>query len=125
MLVCLLPLTTETTGVLNYELFKKLRRAGPAAAPILINAGRGGQQVEADILRALEDGTLAAASLDVFETEPLPAASPLWLHPKVTIFPHVAADSDPEAMVAYLLEDLARHEQGGPMRHVVDRAAGY
>ncbi|MDO8359750.1 MAG: glyoxylate/hydroxypyruvate reductase A, partial [Devosia sp.] len=77
ILVCLLPLTPDTTGILDYELFGKLRRkldGGPA----IVNAARGGHQREADIIKALRDGTLGAASLDVFEVETLPAASPLW-----------------------------------------------
>ena len=77
---------------------RKLSRKGPFGAPILINAGRGKQQVEGDILAALDSGELHAATLDVFETEPLPPDSPLWTHPKVTVTPHCAADSDPETI---------------------------
>ncbi len=125
ILVCLLPLTPETTGILNGDLLRRLKRDGPMGGPVLINAGRGGQQVEPDILRALDDGALVGVSLDVFATEPLASDSPLWLHPKLTITPHIAADSDPEAMTAFVLEQLARHEAGLPMDNVVDRAAGY
>jgi len=77
ILVSLLPLTPQTTGLLNAALFAKLPRDGPIG-PALVNAGRGGSQVEADILAALDAGVLSGASLDVFETEPLPPASPLW-----------------------------------------------
>jgi len=125
VLVCLLPLTKETTGIINYRLLQGLRRTGPLGAPVLINAGRGGQQIAADILRALDDGTLGGASLDVFETEPLPSSSPLWAHPKVIITPHVAADSDPEAMTKYVFEQLAAHDAGGTMDSLVDRSRGY
>ena len=125
ILICLLPLTPETTGILNYSLFKRLKRNGPMGGPVLINGGRGKEQIAADILRALDDGTLLGATLDVFETEPLPAASPLWLHPNIVITPHVAADSDPGAMTTYVLGQIARFEAGQPMDNVVDRAAGY
>ncbi len=125
ILVCLLPLTPETTGILTYDLLRQLRQDGPLPGPILINGGRGKEQVEPDILRALDDGTLAGATLDVFVEEPLPTTSPLWLHPKLTITPHVAADSDPDAMTAYLLGQIAMFEAGLPMDNVVDRAAGY
>ena len=125
ILVCLLPLTPETTGILNRKLFARLKRNGPLGGPVLINGGRGREQVEPDILRALDDGTLIGATLDVFVVEPLPAVSPLWLHPKLTITPHVAADSDPEAMTAYVLGQLAHFEAGRPMNNVVDRKAGY
>ena len=125
ILVCLLPLTSETTGIIDYTLLRGLRRTGPLGGGVLINAGRGGEHIEADILRALDDGTLTGATLDVFETEPLPAASPLWPHPKVIVTPHVAADSDPDAMTAYVLEQLARHEAGQPMANMVDRKRGY
>lgn len=125
ILVCLLPLTTETTGIIDYSLLRRLKRNGRLGGPVLINAGRGKQQIEADILRALEDGTLVGASLDVFESEPLPAASPLWSHPKVTMTPHIAADSDAEAMTTHILRQLAKHEAGLPMDIMVDRSRGY
>ena len=125
ILVCLLPLTPETTGVITYDLLRQLRRSGPLGAPVLINAGRGRQQIGADILRALDDGTLRGASLDVFETEPLPSESPFWSHPGVVVTPHVAADSDPEAMATYVLAQLANHEAGAPMDTLVDRTLGY
>ena len=96
ILVCLLPLTQATRGILGRALFERLARDGRLGGPILVNAGRGGLQVEADILAALDDGTLKAATLDVFEMEPLPPESPLWSHPAVTVTPHNAAMSNPE-----------------------------
>lgn len=123
ILVCLLPLTAATRGILNYELCRKLARE--PIAPVLINAGRGGEQVESDILRALDDGTLGGASLDVFETEPLPAASPLWSHPKVYVTPHNAAMSDPQALVVNIMAQIERMESGGPLENLVDRTLGY
>jgi glyoxylate/hydroxypyruvate reductase A len=125
LLVCLLPLTPETQGILNREVFRKLSRKGPFGAPILINAGRGKQQVEADILAALDSGELYAATLDVFETEPLPPESPLWTHPKVTVTPHFAADSDPDSITSYVLNQIRRHERGLPLDNTVDRTRGY
>ena len=77
ILVCLLPLTPDTRHILNRDLFAKLNRNSPIGAPVLINAGRGGLQNEADILRCLDDGTLGAASLDVFAKEPLPSGQPV------------------------------------------------
>jgi glyoxylate/hydroxypyruvate reductase len=125
ILVCLLPLTPATRGILNRRTFALLARDGVLGRPVVINAGRGGLQVEADLLAALDDGTLSAATLDVFETEPLPAASPLWSHPKVTISPHNAADTDPDAISVYVCEQIARHERGEPLCNVVDRRLGY
>jgi glyoxylate/hydroxypyruvate reductase A len=125
VLVSLLPLTAETRGILKYDLFRRLVRDGPLGGAILINAGRGGLQVETDILRALDDGTLAGASLDVFESEPLSAESPFWLHPKVYVTPHNAAQSDPRALAANVLKQIERHERGLPLEHVVDRKLGY
>ncbi|MCO5130409.1 MAG: glyoxylate/hydroxypyruvate reductase A [Xanthobacteraceae bacterium] len=125
ILVCLLPLTPDTRHILDRRLFERLARNSPLGGPVLINAGRGGLQVEADILSCLDDGTLLAATLDVFATEPLPADSPLWSHPRVTITPHNAADTDPDAISAYVAEQIARFEAGGPLRNVVDRARGY
>jgi glyoxylate/hydroxypyruvate reductase A len=124
ILVCLLPATLATQGMLDLELIRKLKRDGAAGA-YLINAARGTLQVDADILAALEEGLFAGATLDVFACEPLPAASPLWRHPKVTITPHNAAASDPRALVANVLRQIERFEQGLPLEHVVDRARGY
>jgi glyoxylate/hydroxypyruvate reductase len=125
ILVCLLPLTPATKGMLDRRLFAQLARDGVLGGPIVINAGRGGLQVESDLLTALDDGTLAAATLDVFVTEPLPSDSPLWSHPKVTISPHNAADTDPDAISVYVAAQIARHERGEPLQNVVDRRLGY
>ena len=94
MLVVLLPLTEATRGLLDASLIAQLKQGGRLGGPILINAGRGGLQVEADILAALDSGVLKGASLDVFEREPLPADSRLWAHPAVYVSPHNAAISD-------------------------------
>jgi glyoxylate/hydroxypyruvate reductase len=125
ILVCLLPATAATVGILKLDLFRKLRRDGAAGGAYLINAGRGALQVEADIMAALAEGSLAGVTLDVFATEPLPASSPLWTHPRVTITPHNAAFSDPGALTANVLRQIERFEAGLPLEHVVDRAAGY
>ena len=125
ILVVLLPLTEATRGILNRDLFGKLAQDGAMGAPILINAGRGGLQSEADILAALEDGTLGGASLDVFEPEPLRAESPLWLHPTVIITPHVSADSTPDGLVFGVLKDIAAFEAGEKLPNEVDRTTGY
>lgn len=125
ILVSLLPLTSETRGILNKNLFKKLARDGRLGAPILINAGRGKLQVEADILACLDDGTLKAATLDVFEVEPLPQDSPLWTHPRITITPHNSAVSDPEMTARYIAGQIIRHEAGKPFQNIVNRERGY
>ncbi len=125
ILVCLLPLTADTRHILNRTVFAKLSRNGPLGAPVLINAGRGGLQNEADILACLADGTLGAASLDVFETEPLPADSPFWSHPKVVLTPHNAADTDPDEISKYVARQIAQFEAGGALENVVDRGRGY
>lgn len=127
ILVVLLPLTPETRGILSLGLFRQLSRDNHMGGAILINAGRGGLQVEADILAALDEGSLAAASLDVFETEPLPAASPLWRHPKVTVTPHCAADSDADALGRSILAGIRTLERGEALAPatLVDRRVGY
>ena len=125
VLVCLLPLTPQTRGILNRRTFSKLARDGKLGGPVLINAGRGGLQNEDDLLAALDDGTLLAATLDVFHTEPLPADSPFWTHPNVTLSPHNAADTDPDAISGYVAEQIARFERGEALENVVDRKVGY
>jgi glyoxylate/hydroxypyruvate reductase len=125
ILVCLLPLTDATRGVLNARLFAKLARDGRLGGPILINAGRGGLQKDDDIVAALDSGVLKAASLDVFEVEPLPRASRLWTHPNVFVTPHSAALSDPGAVGRAIATQIETLEAGGALAHVVDRRRGY
>jgi len=124
ILCCLLPLTPDTTGILNYALFKKLRRRLDGG-PVIVNAARGGHQVEVDIVRALGDGTLGAASLDVFEKEPLAKDSPLWSLDNAYLTPHIAAISNIDAGVRYFAAIIRDHEAGKPLPNVVDRTRGY
>jgi len=119
-LVCLLPQTPETAGIVDAALLAAL----PPGAHF-INAGRGGQVVEADLLAALDSGRLASATLDVFATEPLPADHRFWSHPRVTITPHNAADSSPESVVPQMLDNYRRLKAGMPLLNQVDRSRGY
>jgi glyoxylate/hydroxypyruvate reductase A len=125
VLVCLLPATPATKGILRLDLLRKLERNGAAGGAFLLNAGRGALQVDADILAALDEGTLAGATLDVFPSEPPAPASPFWTHSKVTVTPHNAAASDPRTLVANIVRQIERLEAGLPLEHVIDRAAGY
>jgi glyoxylate/hydroxypyruvate reductase len=125
ILVVLLPHTAETEGIVDYRLLSGLRRDNALGGPCLVNAGRGMLQKEADILRALDEGILKEASLDVFETEPLPASSTLWTHPRVFVTPHAAAASDASELVPAMLDQMDAHDRGEPLRNVVDRQAGY
>ncbi|WP_350336065.1 2-hydroxyacid dehydrogenase [Coralliovum pocilloporae] len=125
ILVCLLPSTPATADILNYDLFSKLPQTGVLGGPVLINVGRGALQKEEDIIRALDDGTLMAASLDVFKVEPLPQDSPLWGHPRIVITPHVAADSDPAAFSRSIGTQVRKFESGKPLDNQVDKTVGY
>ncbi|MER8370577.1 glyoxylate/hydroxypyruvate reductase A [Mesorhizobium sp. M0306] len=125
ILVVLLPLTPQTHGIINYGVLKELRKRNGLGGSVLINAGRGRLQKDADILRALDDGTLKEASLDVFEVEPLPKTSPLWSHPKVFVTPHAAATSDPVHLAPIMLRQMDAFERGEALENVVDRDAGY
>lgn len=125
ILVAMLPLTPDTAGMLDAKLFAAMPKAAAIGGPVLINVGRGGLQVEADILAALDAGTLGAAVLDVFETEPLPEDSPLWLHPKVTVTPHNSAISSPPAVAAYVAGQIRAHMAGRPLQNIVDPVHGY
>jgi glyoxylate/hydroxypyruvate reductase len=120
VLVCLLPLTPATCGILNQKTFAAL----PAGAA-LINVGRGSHLVEADLLEALDSGHLSRAILDVTDPEPLPAAHPFWAHSRVFVTPHVASMTQPETAAPILLENLRRHQRGEPLLDVVDRSRGY
>jgi glyoxylate/hydroxypyruvate reductase A len=119
-LICTLPLTDATRGILNAGLFAQL----PDGA-FVINVARGGHLVEADLIAALDSGHLSGAVLDVFATEPLPSESPIWRHPKITATPHIAALTDTAAALTFLGDGVARAESGRPLLHVVDRARGY
>jgi glyoxylate/hydroxypyruvate reductase len=125
ILVCLLQRTRDTEGILNLALLRKLRRDGAAGGAFLVNAGRGALQIDADILEALDEGTLAGATLDVFPQEPLPASSPLWTHPKVTITPHNAGDISPRVFAPNVIAQIERFERGLPLDNLVDRERGY
>jgi glyoxylate/hydroxypyruvate reductase A len=120
ILVCLLPLTDATRGILDRRVFDAL----PAGAA-LINAGRGAHLVTQDLLRALDDGKLSAAILDVTSPEPLPTDHPLWTHSRVIVTPHIASETQPETSAAAVLENLRRHLRGEPLVGLVDRARGY
>lgn len=119
-LVCLLPLTEKTKGILNSKTISLIRKDG-----CLINVARGGHVVMPDLLAALDSGHLSRAYLDVFETEPLPADSPLWAHPKLTITPHIAALTEPRTSVAKIAGNLERLRRGEAVLNTVDFAAGY
>ena len=125
ILVCLLPRTPDTEGILNLALFRKLKRDGAAGGAFLVNAGRGPLQVDADIVSALDEGTLAGVTLDVFPHEPLPPQSPLWTHPKVTVTPHNAGDISPRVFAPHVIAQIERFERGLPLDNRIDRARGY
>jgi glyoxylate/hydroxypyruvate reductase A len=120
ILVCLLPLTSETENILNAGLFALLPKGA-----LVINAARGGHLVEADLLAALESGQIGRAVLDVFQTEPLPPDHPFWQHPRITVLPHVAAITRPGTGAEDIFANYRRAVAGQGLANRVDPGRGY
>lgn len=120
VLVNLLPLTPYTRDILNRDTLGRLRPGG-----YVINVARGAHLVEEDLLALLDSGHLAGATLDVFRTEPLPAAHPFWTHPQITVTPHTSARTLRDESIAQIARKIRALEQGEPIAGVVDRARGY
>lgn len=118
--VCLMPLTDETRGFFNRERFAQMK-----VGAFIINAGRGGHIIEDDLLAAINAGHLSGASLDVFETEPLPQDHAFWSHPHISIWPHVAAQTNPQTASAQVAQALLDFHEGRVPANLVDKNKGY
>ena len=118
--VCLLPLTRETEGIFCSRTFAMMPRGA-----MLINVGRGKHVVYDDLIRALDSGQLSYAALDALWPEPLPPDSPLWLHPKITVMPHVARRPTVAQLVTEIAANIRSLETGGPLLQQIDTAMGY
>jgi glyoxylate/hydroxypyruvate reductase A len=118
--VCLLPLTRETEGIFCTRTFAMMPKGA-----MLVNVGRGKHVVEADLIRALDSGQLSYAALDALWPEPLPPESPLWLHPKVTVMPHVARRPTVAQLVTEIAANIHSIESDGPLLQQIDIALGY
>ena len=119
-MVCALPLTTQTEGLLNAQAFAAMPRGS-----YLINIARGGHVVEADLIDAVRSGHLAGAALDVQRREPMASDDPLWTVPGITITPHIAAQPSTTTIAAQFVEGLRCIAEGSPPPQTIDRARGY
>jgi glyoxylate/hydroxypyruvate reductase A len=120
ILVCLLPSTPDTRGILAKPLFDQLQDGTG-----LVNVGRGSQQKIEDIIAACDAGKLSGAVLDVFEQEPLPSEHPAWAHPKILVTPHIASLPPRSERAAHVAACIARHRRGEPIPNLYDHARGY
>lgn len=120
IIVLLLPLTTDTRDLLNADRLALVPRGA-----VIINPGRGPLIDDAALIAALDSGRVSHATLDVFRTEPLPRDHPFWTHPRVTVTPHIAADTRPVTAARVIAENIRRAEAGEPLLHQVDRSRGY
>jgi glyoxylate/hydroxypyruvate reductase A len=120
ILVCLLPLTNETTGILNADLFEKLPKGA-----YVINAARGGHLIDSDLIEYIDKGHISGATLDVFHQEPLPKSHPFWSHEKINITPHYASVSDTDSVVPQILDNYRRMQEGKPLLNLVSERKGY
>lgn len=120
ILVCLLPLTPETQDILNRRTLSRLRPGG-----YVINVARGAHLVDADLIALIDSGHLAGATLDVFRTEPLPAAHPFWTHPKISVTPHTSARTLRDESIAQIAGKISTLQRGVPIAGGVDRSRGY
>jgi glyoxylate/hydroxypyruvate reductase A len=120
VLVCLLPLTPDTEGILNFDLFKMCN-----PGTYLINVARGKHLVEEDLIPALDEGLLAGALLDVYRTEPLPESHPFWEESRIQLTPHIASVTNPQAAAPQIIENLRRLQANQPLLNIVGRERGY
>jgi glyoxylate/hydroxypyruvate reductase A len=120
VLVCLLPLTSDTENILNLELFEKCN-----PNTYLINVARGKHLVESDLTKALEQGLLSGAMLDVYSEEPLPESHPFWDNQKITMTPHIASVTNPKAAAPQVIENIQRIRESRELVNVVNRSRGY
>ncbi|WP_339865176.1 glyoxylate/hydroxypyruvate reductase A [uncultured Algoriphagus sp.] len=120
VLVCLLPLTPDTENILNTSLFEKCN-----PNTYLINVARGRHLVEDDLIKALEVGQLSGAMLDVYREEPLPESHPFWENWKITMTPHIASVTNPQAAAPQVIENIKRIRENRELVNLVNRSKGY